>query len=80
MTTKTAPTNTDRIIARLHAQALRKEKIAKRQPARFADYAKSLKKESEFLYKIIDCIEALQATITDIRKAELYANQHPRNP
>jgi hypothetical protein len=72
--------DTDRIIARLHAHALRKEKIAKRQPARFAEYAESLKKESEFLYKIIDCIEALQATITDIRKAELHANQHPRNP
>ena len=72
--------DTDRIIARLHANALRKEKIAKRQPARFAEYAESLKKESEFLYKIIDCIEALQATITDIRKTELHANQHPRNP
>ena len=70
----------DRIIARLHAYALRKEKIAKRQPARFAKYAESVEKESEFLYKIIDCIEALQATITDIRKAELYANKHSRNP
>jgi len=72
--------DTDRIIARLHAHALRKEKIAKRQPARFAEYAESLKKESEFLYKIIDCIEALQATIIDIRKTELHANQHARNP
>jgi hypothetical protein len=80
MTTKTAPANTDRIIARLHAHALRKEKIAKRQPPRFAEYADSLKKESEFLYKIIDCIEELQATITDIRKAELNEDKHRCNP
>lgn len=71
--------NTDRIIAKLHDHALRKEKLAKRQPARFAEYAESLTRESQFLYKIIDCIEALQATITEFQKTELHANQHPRH-
>ena len=72
-------THPDRIIAKLHAHALRKERLSKRQPPRFAEYAESLKAESEFLYKIIDCIEALQAIITDTRKEELRASQSNRN-
>lgn len=71
--------NTDRIIAQLHARALRKEKTANLQPSRFSEFADSCKMESEFLYKVIDCMEALQATIFDMRKEQVNANKYPRN-